>query len=94
MTIAYYYSAPGNYATTQGAVYIPAAGYYYNVPLYAVPAPASPAPAQGITYSNSSFYYPRGWASMERRVGANILRSERTTGSAYVSSDGQSNPGW
>ena len=48
--------APGNYATTQGTVNIPAAGYYYNVPLYAVPAPVNPAPAQGFTYS--SFYYP------------------------------------
>jgi hypothetical protein len=53
--IAYNYSAPGNYATTQGTVNIPAAGYYYNVPLYAVPAPASPAPAQGFNYYNSSF---------------------------------------
>ena len=56
MPRVYYYSAPGNYATTQGTVNIPAAGYYYNVPLNAVPAPASPAPAQGST--SSSFYYP------------------------------------
>ena len=54
--VSYYYPAPGNYATTQGTVNIPAAGYYYNVPLYAVPAPVNPAPAQGFTYS--SFYYP------------------------------------
>ena len=51
MPRVFYYSAPGNYATTQGTVNIPAAGYYYNVPLNAVPAPASPAPAQGFTYS-------------------------------------------
>ena len=63
MPRAFYYSAPGNYATTQGTVNIPAAGYYYNVPLYAVPAPVNTAPApvntapaQGFTYS--SFYYP------------------------------------
>ena len=49
-SVSYYYPA-GNYATTQGTVNIPAAGYYYNVPLYAVPAPASPAPARGLTYS-------------------------------------------
>ena len=53
MPRVFYYSAPGNYATTQGTVNIPAAGYYYNVPLNAGPAPASPAPAQGFTYSNS-----------------------------------------
>jgi hypothetical protein len=94
MPPVFYYPAPGNYATTQGTVNIPAAGYYYNVPLYAVPAPSSPAPAQGTTYSNSSLYYPRGWTSLDGRVGANVLRSERTTGSAYVSGDGQANPGW
>ncbi len=58
MPPVFYYSAPGNYATTQGTVNIPAAGYYYNVPLNAVPAPVNPAPAQGSTYSYSSFYYP------------------------------------
>ena len=57
MPLVFYYSAPGNYATTQGTVNIPAAGYYYNVPLYAVPAPVNTAPAQGSTYS--SFYFPR-----------------------------------
>ncbi len=56
MPLVFYYSAPGNYATTQGTVNIPAAGYYYNVPLYAVPAPVNPAPAQGFT--DSSFSYP------------------------------------
>ena len=90
----FYYPAPGNYATTQGTVNIPAAGYYYNVPLYAVPAPASPAPAQGFTYSNSSFYYPRGGVFTEGGVGANAHRNEPTRVSAYVSGDNQSNPGW
>jgi hypothetical protein len=52
----FYYPAPGNYATMRGTVHIPAAGYYYNVPLFAVPAPINPAPAQGSTYS--SFYSP------------------------------------
>jgi hypothetical protein len=85
MPIDCYYTAPGNYAATQGTVNIPAIGYYYSVPLYAVAAQASPAPAQRITYSNSSSYYPRGSASMEGRVGANVLSSERTTGPAYVS---------
>ena len=59
MPRAFYYSAPGNYATTQGTVNIPAAGYYYNVPLNAVPAPASPAPAQGSTYSILLLLSPR-----------------------------------
>ena len=58
----FYYSAPGNYATTQGTVNIPAAGYYYNMPLYAVPASVNPAPAQGFTYS--SFYYPPNSSSL------------------------------
>jgi hypothetical protein len=58
----FYYPAPGNYATTQGTVNIPAAGYYYNVPLYAVAAPVNPAPAQGFTYS--SFYYPPSSSSL------------------------------
>ena len=78
----FYYSAPGNYATTQGTVNIPAAGYYYNVPLYAVPAPVNPAPAQGFTYS--SFYYPPAPSSgYGGGVGANVLRSKPMTGSAY-----------
>lgn len=54
VALVFYYPAPGNYATTQGRVNIPAAGYYYNVPLYAVAAPVNPAPTQGFTYS--SFY--------------------------------------
>ena len=93
MPLIFYYPAPGNYATTQGTVNIPAAGYYYNVPLYAVPAPVNPAPAQGST--TTSFYYPRGGASTEGvGVGANVLRSERTTGSAYVSGDEEDDPNW
>ena len=86
MPRVFYYSVPGNYATTQGTVNIPAAGYYYNVPLNAVPAPASPAPARGFTYSNSSFYYPRGGASTE---GAR----QRPSG-AYVSGDNEDDPDW
>jgi hypothetical protein len=92
--VFYYYPAPGNYATTQGTVNIPAAGYYYNVPLYAAPAPGSAAPTQWFTYSNSSFYYPRSGASTERGFGASVLRSERTSRSAYVSGDEQANPNW
>ena len=61
MPLVFYYSAPGNYATTQGTVNIPAAGYYYNVPL-AVPTLVNPAPAQGFTYS--SFYYPPNSSSL------------------------------
>jgi hypothetical protein len=93
-SFAYYYPAPGTYATTQGPVNIPAAGYYYNVPLNAVPATSSSAPAQGSTYSSSAFYYPRGSASTERSVGADVLRSEPMRLSAYVSGDGQDNPIW
>ena len=89
----FYYPAPGNYATTQGTVNIPAAGYYYNVPLNAVPAPASPAPAQGFTYSNSSFYYPRGGASTEGGGGPAYKGDERPSG-AYVSGDNEDNPDW
>ncbi len=81
--VFYYYPAPGNYATTQGTVNIPAAGYYHNVPLNAVPAPASPAPAQGSTYSSS--YYPRGGASPE---------GGGSGGGAYVSGDDEDDPDW
>jgi hypothetical protein len=64
----FYYPAPGNYATTQGTVNIPAAGYYFNVPLYAIAAPVYLAPAQGFAYS--SFYYPpnsRSFSASENR---------------------------
>jgi len=99
MPRAYYYSAPGNYATTQGTVNIPAAGYYYNVPLYAVPAPASPAPAspapaRGLTYSKAFFsYYPRGGSSTEGGGGAYQGGDERPSG-AYVSGDNEDDPNW
>ena len=90
--VSYYYPAPGNYATTQGTVNIPAAGYYYNVPLYAVPAPASPAPARGLTYSKASFsYYPRGGSSTEGGGGWYEGGDERPSG-AYVSGDNEDNP--
>ena len=89
--VFYYYPAPGNYATTQGTVNIPAAGYYYNVPLSAVPAPASPAPAQGFTYFNSSSYYPRGGASTE---GEGIDWNGVSSVGAYVSGDEEDNPNW
>ena len=96
MPLVFYYPAPGNYATTQGTVNIPAIGYYYNVPLFAVPAPANPAPAQGFTDSNSSLYSPRSGASTVGGGGlrANVLRSEPTKASTYVSGDGQANPDW
>jgi hypothetical protein len=97
MSIAYYYSAPGNYATTQGTVNIPVTGFCYNVARYAVPVPASHALAQGVSDSNSSFYYPRGGVSTEaglRGVCASTLRSEPTRVSAYVSGEGPANPGW
>jgi hypothetical protein len=92
--VSYYYPAPGNYATTQGTVNIPAAGYYYNVPLYAVPAPVNPAPAQGSTYSSySSFYYPRGGAFTKGGGGPAYEGDERPSG-AYVSGDNEDNPDW
>jgi hypothetical protein len=81
MPLVFYYSAPGNYATTQGTVNIPAAGYYYNVPL-AVPAPVNPAPAQGFTYS-STFYYPPAPSFGYGGVGSNVLRRVPMTGSGY-----------
>jgi hypothetical protein len=92
----YYYPAPGNYATTQGTVSIPAAGYYHYVPLYAgqapassapAQAPASPAPAQGFTYPNA-YYYPQGGASTEGGYEAN------GRGSAYVGGDEEDDPDW
>ena len=88
MPRAFYYPAPGNYATTQGTVNIPAAGYYYHVPLYTVSAPFNPAPAQGFTYSNSSFDYPQGGASPEGSYEANVR------GSAYGSGDEEDDPNW
>jgi hypothetical protein len=45
---AFYYPSAGSYATTAGTVYIPAPGYYYNVPArvaapaYAVPPRTGP----------------------------------------------------
>jgi len=84
MPRAFYYPAPGNYATTQGTVNIPAAGYYYNVPLYAVPAPVNTAPApvntapaQGFTYS--PFYYPPNSSSF------NASANRPAQGSTYSS---------
>ncbi len=77
MPRSFYYPAPGNYATTQGTVNIPAAGYYYNVPLYAVPAPVNPVPAQGSTYS--SFYYPPNSSSF------NASANRPAQGSTYSS---------
>ena len=88
MPRVFYYSAPGNYATTQGTVNIPAAGYYYNVPLNAVPAPASPALAQGFTYSNSSSYYPRGGSIIPSLITATVSNS-----SSYYSRGGASTEG-
>jgi len=93
MPRVFYYPAPGNYATTQGTVNIPAAGYYYNVPLNAVPAPAIPALAQGSTYSNSSFYYRRGGVSTEGGGGPAYKGDERPSG-AYVSGDNEDDPDW
>ena len=94
MPRVFYYPAPGNYATTQGTVNIPAAGYYYHVPLNAVPAPASPAPAQGFTDSNSSFYYPRGGASTEGGGGGGAYEGDERPSGAYVSGDNEDNPDW
>ena len=92
MPRVFYYSAPGNYATTQGTVNIPAAGYYYNVPLNAGPAPASPAPAQGFAYSNSSFYYPRSGSSTEGGGGGPAYEGDERPSGAYVSGDNEDNP--
>ncbi len=92
MPLVFYYSAPGNYATTQGTVNIPAAGYYHNVPLNAVPAPASPAPAQGFTYSNSSLYSSRGGASTEG--GGPAYEGDERPSGAYVSGDNEDSPDW
>ena len=73
----------GNYATTQGTVNIPAAGYYYNVPLYAVPAPVNPVPAQGFTYS--SFYYPPNSSSFNASANRPAQGSTYSTYSSYSS---------
>ena len=93
MPRGFYYPAPGNYATTQGMVNIPAAGYYYNVPLNAVPAPASPALAQGSTYSNSS-YYRRGGASTAGGGGPAYDEGDERPSGAYVSGDNEDDPDW
>jgi len=105
MPLVFYYSAPGSYATTQGTVNIPAAGYYYNVPLYAVPAPVNPAPAQGFTYS--SFYYPPNSSSLNASANPPAQGSTYSSfyyprggasteggGGAYVSGDDEDNPDW
>ena len=94
-----HHPAPGNYATTQGTVNIPAAGDHDNVPLNAVPAPASPAPAQGSTYFNSSFYYPRGgvFHGGRRRtpLAARILMlATNAPAAAHVSGDNEDDQDW
>ena len=107
MPRGFYYPAPGNYATTQGTVNIPAAGYYYNVPL-AVSAPVNPAPAQGFTYS--SFYYPPNSSSFNASANRPAQGSSYSSyssfyyprggasteggGGAYVSGDDEDSPDW
>lgn len=49
----YYYPVPGDYATTLGVVRIPAAGYYYNVPIQAVPAAGYLAAPPEVRYLSS-----------------------------------------
>ena len=48
---AYYYPSAGDYATTFGTVHIPFAGYYFNVPLSAVPyrGVGSPPPVPRVS---------------------------------------------
>jgi len=53
---AYYYPAPGDYATTLGPIHIPTAGYYYNIPLLAVPGPgnlATPSRPVYVSYPSA-----------------------------------------
>ena len=91
MPRGFYYPAPGNYATTQGMVNIPAAGYYYNVPLYAVPAPASPGPARGFTYSKApSSIIPV--VALPRRAAAAAYEGDERPSGAYVSGDNEDDP--
>ena len=89
--VSYYYPAPGNYATTQGTVNIPAAGYYYNVPLYAVPAPVNTAPAQGFTYS--PFYYPPNSSSFNASANRPAQGSTYSYSSFYYPRGGASTEG-
>src|SRR5262245_60907646 len=59
----YYYPGAGYYNTTAGVVYVPAPGYYYNVPTgyapraYTPPAYA-PAPSYGGYGCYASYTYP------------------------------------
>ncbi len=85
----FYYPAPGNYATTQGTVNIPAAGYFYNEPLNPVSAPVNPAPAQRFTYSSS---YSLPAPSSGYRADPNVLRSKPMTGAAYGGSSLMAEP--
>lgn len=56
---AYYYPGAGYYGTTAGTVYIPAPGYYYNVPAQqAAPTSYGFAPATRPGWSYSSGYQP------------------------------------
>jgi hypothetical protein len=52
---AYYYPAPGDYASAFGTVHIPAAGYYYNAAPYAVLAPRYRLPAPRYPRLRSSW---------------------------------------
>jgi hypothetical protein len=59
---AYYYPAPGYYATTRGTVRIPTAGYYLNVPLNAVPAPGlSTVPPRSVSSNPAQGYSGSGY---------------------------------
>jgi hypothetical protein len=67
---AYYYPTQGWYATTAGSVFIPAPGYYYNVPRAAaapVYAPAAPNYATAPPTWVPNLYRPGG-ASRGPRV--------------------------
>jgi hypothetical protein len=86
---AYYYPAPGYYATTRGTVRIPTAGYYLNVPLSAVPAPRLPAAPLTARSSNpAQGYRTNGFQ------GRPMMPYSPVRPSAVGTADDGPDPGW
>ena len=86
---AYYYPAPGYYATTRGTVQIPRAGYYLNVPLNAVPAAGLTSAA-----SRSGNVNPAQGYSGSGSPGRAPIPVNRVRGVSPASRDNEPDPGW
>ena len=72
------------YATTLGTVFIPAPGYYYNVPLYAVPAPSNSVAVRRANFTDPAQAGYR-WVPTSYPIRRSSYTSTR---------DVEENPGW